>query len=198
MAERRASRHNRCPLCKIQKSLCFCDEIKTFACNTKLSVIIHRKELFLPSNTVNLLKRNFPQLSMVSRGTPLDEEQNELILDENYYPLFLYPDENAVELNNELLSTISKPIQLIIPDGTWRQAKKMKRRTEQLSDVTSIKLTGDFKSTYSLRKQKYENGLSTYEAVAKALGIIESKELEQVMLQQFKIMNDRFSQTRPI
>lgn len=178
--------------------LCFCNEIKTFECNTKLTVIIHRKEMFLPSNTANLLKRNFPNnVTMITRGAPLDEISEQLSLDPCYHPLFLYPDEQAQELNEDFLNNISKPIQLIIPDGTWRQAKKMKRREPMLDGVTSIKLSGDFKSIYSLRKQKYENGLSTYEATAKALGIIESKELELKMIEQFKIMNDRFFQTRP-
>lgn len=200
MAERRSSWHKRCPLCKINKELCFCSEIKTFEIQSRLQILIHRKEKFLPSNTAHLLTRNFPShVQMLTQGEPDPKEREELKITQGYTPLFLYPDENAVELNQEFLVNISRPIELIIPDGTWRQARKMKRRIPLLrsQNVVSIKLSGDFQSTYSLRKQKYKNGLCTYEAVAKALGIIEGKELEKKMLKQFAIMNSRFKSSRP-
>lgn len=198
MAERRSTRHKRCPLCKIQQSLCFCSEIKTFSCQTSLKVIIHQKEKFLPSNTVNLLQRNFPNLKIYTRGAPLDSVEVPFEISKDHHPLFLYPDEDSIELNQELLESIKKPIELIIPDGTWRQAKKMKRREPMLKDIQTVKISGNYKSIYTLRKQKYEYGLSTYEAVAKALEVIESKELADQMLSQFKLMNDRFHNTRPV
>ena len=198
MAERRSSWHKRCPLCKINKELCFCSEIKIFDIQSRLQVLIHRKEKFLPSNTANLLARNFPNnIKMLTQGEPDPNKRQEFKFTDGHYPLFLYPDENAIELNQKLLNDIASPIELIIPDGTWRQARKMKRRIPNLSSVISVKLTGDFQSSYSLRKQKYDNGLCTYEAAAKALGIIEGKELEKKMLKQFEVMNNRFKASRP-
>ena len=196
MAERRSSWHKRCPVCKINKELCFCSEIKTFDTKSRLLIMIHRKEMFLPSNTANLLARNFPSsCNMHVIGDKIPNKNVELT--ESYYPIYLYPDDTAVELTKDFIATINQPIELIIPDGTWRQAKKMKRRTGILKDVRSVKLSGDFKSSYALRKQKYENGLCTYEAAAKALGIIEGPELEALMLKQFEIMNLRFKSLRP-
>lgn len=134
---------------------------------------------------------------MVVKGEPKPEKRCHVTLSSDFHPLYLYPDETAVELNQELLEQCTGPIELIIPDGTWRQAKKMKRRESNLKDVLSIKLPGNQISTYSLRKQKFTHGLCTYEAVAQALGIIEGKELEKQMFEQFKIMNDRFKSSRP-
>jgi DTW domain-containing protein YfiP len=39
--------------------------------------------------------------------------------------LLFYPSEDAVELDKELVAQDQKPIQLIVPDGTWRQASKV-------------------------------------------------------------------------
>lgn len=197
MAERRSSRDKRCPQCKIQFNSCFCDKVKVLQCSTKLSAIIHQKEKFLPSNTVNLLKRNFPHLETYTRGAP-DGESCHFEVSKDHYPLFLFPDENAVALTPEFISRIHRPIQLIIPDGTWRQARKIHRRMPSMQSVQTIKIVGNYKSLYTLRKQKFEYGLSTYEAVAKALEVIESPQLACEMLEQFKIMNDSFQQTRPL
>jgi DTW domain-containing protein YfiP len=197
MAERRATWHKRCPLCKINKELCFCDHVYPLQCKTQLDVIIHRKERYLPSNTVNLLERNFADLNIIVRGEPDPDKREQINILDDHHPLFLYPSEDAIELDENLLSTIKKPIQLIIPDGTWRQAKKFKRRDPLLENIACVKLVGKYQSRYTLRKQKYENGLCTYEAAAYALGIIESKELQEKMLEQFMVMNERFQSTRP-
>jgi DTW domain-containing protein YfiP len=39
--------------------------------------------------------------------------------------LLFYPRADAVELDRELVCQDPRPIQLIVPDGTWRQARKI-------------------------------------------------------------------------
>src|SRR5262245_31383046 len=47
------------------------------------------------------------------------------LLTAQYRTLLFYPSDDAVELDKELVAQDQKPIQLIVPDGTWRQASKV-------------------------------------------------------------------------
>lgn len=169
---------------------CYCDKITSLELKTKVSFIMYKKERFLPSNTANLALNCLKNSKVFYRGiegSPLEES---FVEKETYHPLFLYPSEDAKVLSKELLETINKPINLIIPDGTWRQAKKVQSREPILSEVQCVILPETKKSTYPLRRQKFEHGLCTFEAMSVALGIIENSASERVLEENFKLMID--------
>lgn len=194
MSIRRVSQGVRCPNCRMAPQWCYCLQLRPVDFKTRVTFIIHHKERFLPSNTANLLGQISPNCDYFIRG---GDSQQELNLLSGYHSLYLYPDENAQELTPDFLSSILKPIQLIVPDGTWRQAKKVKKRMPAIASLTSVKFSHGQLSRYFLRKQKNDFGLSTFEAVAHALKLIESESTFQELSYNFEVMMNAFAKANP-
>ncbi|HEX7603364.1 MAG TPA: tRNA-uridine aminocarboxypropyltransferase, partial [Polyangiaceae bacterium] len=91
--------------------------------------------------------------------------------DEDAQPLLLFPHEGAVPLSDYAAST--RPVTLIVPDGTWRQASKVRKRVPGLEGVPCVTLPAGPPSLYRLRAEAHETGLATIEAIARAIGIVE-------------------------
>lgn len=195
MVKRRATQHLRCPKCRINQRLCFCEHISPIKLDSKVTMIMHFAETHLPTNTAQLAQQCLTNSQLIIRGKENQPISDHFSIDE-YHPLFLYPDEEAVELTPELVMSINKPIQLIVPDGTWKQAKKIKRREPIFENIQSVKLPYLGGSIYTLRKQKYHEGLCTFEAIAKSLKIIENEETEKHLMTIFKVMVERFEISR--
>lgn len=189
MSKRRATRDQRCINCKINIRWCFCDKIHTQDTKTHVSIIMHHRERFLTSNTAHLTKRLLKNSSIHLRGhrdLPFDFE-----LKEEFHPLFLFPHKDAHELTDEFIQKFDKPIQLIVPDGSWRQAKKFHRREKLLNKIECIKLTDIPPSEYVLRTQTSESSLCTIEAIAYAMEKIENEQTKNHLLDGFRVMNER-------
>lgn len=196
MSKRRASRDSRCPYCRINFKLCFCRDLKNVSNKTSLTIVMHHRESHLTSNTANLGTLTLQHFNIVYRGMPERPLESDHIIKNEKLNLFLFPDEDAIELNQEFLQNINQPIHLIIPDGTWRQAKKIKRREEIFSPIQSVKIPFTKVSEYQLRKAPREEGLSTFEAMARALGIIEGQDIEEQMMMNFKTMVNQVMKSR--
>lgn len=170
-----------CPRCGLHPKLCVCYLIPNLEFKTKVVLIIHSKELKRTTNTGLLAIESLKNSEVYIRGqgsesdprSPLDLSH---LLTENYETLFLFPSESAVELNSDLINKCSKPIQLIIPDGNWRQASKVYNRHPELKSVPKVKLSSVNLAPTHLRAEHFAEGLSTLEAVAQALAIIEGSE----------------------
>jgi DTW domain-containing protein YfiP len=177
---------------------CFCNKIEKLDLKTKVSILLFKKEVFLPSNTAHLTIKSLSNSQDYQRGHLGQVLPVEFIAEDEYQPLYLFPTEDAQELTPELLESFDKPINLIVPDGTWRQAKKVHRREPLLTDVPRVKITPDQKSIYPLRRQKFEFGLCTHEAISYALGILEGTETKSKLMNNLKIFIDAHLVNRPI
>lgn len=164
-----------------------------------MSLLVHIKERNLSSNTALLAHRSLQNSEILFRGE-INQDLNDVsFIKDNYHPLYLYPTPDAVILDDELIKKFNKPIQLIVPDGTWRQAKKVHKRIDCLQNIQKVMLPKQSeKSIYELRKQKFEYGMCTLEAIAYAMRIVESEECFLSLLKILKIKNERVKQSRAL
>lgn len=188
MTKRRATQKLRCDHCKVHIANCFCEQITKLDLETKVSLIMFKKERFLPSNTALLALNSLENSQSFIRGIQESTLAKEFLDEENYTPLYLYPTDDAQELTPELIKDLEKPINLIVPDGTWRQAKKVHLREELLTPLPKIKLSSTPKSLYLLRRQKFEFGVCTFEAISYALEIIHGIEVREKLMKNFDFM----------
>lgn len=151
---------------------------------------MHKKEVFLPSNTANLTKLSLKNFDLFTRGFQDSLLSEKFIHPKNYTPLYLYPSDDATELTSDFINKIKTPVNLIIPDGSWRQAAKLHKREPLLKNIQRVKINLQEKSQYKLRKQKYDYGLCTYEAIVHALSIIEKQTPKHDLLNNLKVMVD--------
>lgn len=197
MSKRRSTHGKRCLGCRINKSLCFCDQIILHKSQTRVSIVMHHREEHLTSNTAKLARLTLENAVIYPRGLPeAPFSIDQLNLEAGVMPLYLFPDEDAEILDEEFIKRNPGPYHLIIPDGTWGQAKKVRRREPGLMDLKCVKLSDEVKGEYKLRRGVRDDGVCTFEAIAYALEILENKELSIDLLRQFRLMNDRVAKSR--
>lgn len=197
MSKRRSTHGKRCLRCRINLALCFCDHLLLHKTLTRISIIMHHREEHLTSNTAKLATMTLEQAVIYPRGLPEDPfSLDKLQLTPGVLPLYLFPDEDAEVLDESFIERNPGPYHLIIPDGTWNQAKKVRRREPGLSEIKCVKLADSVKGEYKLRRGVRVDGVCTFEAIAYALGILENNEVSNDLLRQFRIMNDRVAKSR--
>ena len=184
----------------MRKEICICEEIRAFRATanntTRVVILMHHRERRLTTNTARLAALSLNHCEIRVRGLPDTPTNIEGIVDDQRALLLLYPSENASILNADFLSKISKPITLIVPDGSWRQASKVSKRESFLKDIPHVTLATDRPSEYELRREPKENGLATFEAIARALGAIEGGDLRPRMERLFARMVSLTLQSR--
>ena len=112
--------------------------------------------------------------------------------------LLLYPADDAVPLTRELVAADPRPITLVLPDGSWRQAAKIGRREPVLRDLPRVTLPSGPPSRYRLRAEPMREGLATFEAAARALGVIEGPAVRASLERTFDAMVEATLLTRKV
>lgn len=185
---RRDNSSARCLRCCLHASLCICDQIPRLVTLTRLLLVLHYKEARKPTNSGRLAAECLPNSEVWVRGHGPGSADT-LVPDRDRLSLLLYPAEDAIPLTE--FSNSERPIRLIVPDGTWRQASKVRHRVVGLKDVPRVTLPEGPVTEYRLRHELREGGLATMEAIARAFGILEGTETQEALERIFRIMVDR-------
>ena len=164
---------HRCPNCEIRKPLCFCAMIPRLALQTRVIILMHTCEEVLTTNTARLAAKALTNSEVRIHGRR-DERLSSAGLVQRGRPSFLlYPSSRAIELTSYFASRLPGPVNLIVPDASWRQTKKFVRREPGLVDIPHVRLPPGPRSEYRLRAQRCDQNLCTLEAIARAIGILE-------------------------
>ena len=162
-----------CPICYLTRPLCICASIPTLDLKTRVCLIVHVNELKRSSNTGRLALRALVNSEMRVRGETREALDLSDLLTHRYRTFLFYPSVDAVELDHELVARDRTPIQLLVPDGSWRQASKVHFRHHELKDVPRVKIGALNTAKFNLRFQHRPEGMATLQAIAHALGVIE-------------------------
>jgi DTW domain-containing protein YfiP len=77
---------------------------------------------------------------------------------------------------------------LIVPDGTWSQARRLERRWFAGAALPRVELAGHFPSAYGLRRRtdpEPRSQLCTFEAIAIAIAMLAEPALARILLGRF-------------
>jgi DTW domain-containing protein len=187
----RRNNTDRCETCRMHATLCICALVPRLATRTRVAVLIHYREARKPTNTGQLAARCIERSTVEivgDQGAPIRMP----VVHDGETPVLLYPSEEAVSVcqyaNND------KPVLLIVPDGTWRQASKLRRRVPGLVTLPCVTVPDSGATEYRLRAELRAGGLATFEAIARALRILEGEAgsaIESAMTTVFRVMVDR-------
>ena len=169
-------------------SLCVCSLIPRLETRTRLVLVIHRAEDRKPTNTGRLATECLVNSQVIVRGHE-DDPTPPFVFGDDVRPLLLFPHEDATPLAE--LPRDERPTVLVVPDGNWRQASRVRNRVPGLRRVHCVTLPAAEPSVYRLRFEAHPAGLATIEAVARAMGILEGPEVERAMLHPFNAMVER-------
>jgi DTW domain-containing protein YfiP len=188
---RRGLSKYRCQGCEIRKPLCFCAFIPRIALETRVVILMHMAERVLTTNTARLASKALPNSEIRIHGQKDAPLSVEGVVDAGRTSLLLYPSPDAIELTPELAASLEGPVTLIVPDGSWRQTRKMIAREARLADVPRVKLPPGPPSVYRLRQQPNPESLCTFEGIARAIGLLESRDAEAQLETLLKVMVER-------
>lgn len=164
----------RCPRCSLPPRLCVCDALPPVETRLAVHVLIHKHEQRKPSSTGNLIaravtnaachvyervSRHFPATGLPADALAADREL--WILHPGGEPL---PAASASED-----SPTCDRIQILMLDGTWRQAGEMLRSVEGLGRCVRLPDSAAEPSRYWLRDQPQPSHVSTAEALVHVL-----------------------------
>ena len=172
----------------MHKVLCLCSHFPMFELATRVVLVMHRSEHIKTSATGPLALECLPNSELLIHG----HKDNSIDLSNldrvNRRLLFLFPRFSSKELNSDFVKADNRPVTLVVPDGTWRQASRMGCRLPGVEHATHVRLPEGQRTAWGLRKEIRKGELATFEAVARALGIIESPEVQVGMEKFFDVM----------
>ncbi|MFM7243879.1 MAG: tRNA-uridine aminocarboxypropyltransferase [Planctomycetaceae bacterium] len=165
---------DRCPRCSLQPRWCICDMLPPVDTQLAVHVLIHRGEQRKPSSTGTLVarvvtgttqhvyqrqSRFFPPLSLTASSLRADREV--WILHPHGEPFPAAGDADA-----------RTAPQVVLLDGTWRQAGEMLHSVEGLGRCVRLPDQGREPGRFWLRDQPGPGQLSTAEALAGVLAAV--------------------------
>jgi len=171
--------------------LCLCGSIERIAARTHVICVLHKMEQFKTTNTGHLLAMTLQGAECRVRA----EREHDLDTSDFNEPsrrtLVLFPSDDARVITSELLAEDDRPVRLIVPDATWKQARRIFRKVDALKQAERVLLPPTNVSNYRLRKHARVGGLCTYEAITEALCVIEGEQLREPLERLFTLFVER-------
>jgi DTW domain-containing protein len=166
----------RCEGCGLRPPACLCGEVIAQPVRTRVVLLTHHAERRKSTNTGSLVALALQGTEIRLRGElapslrpPLPEGRR----------LLLFPHPGARELSPE--DGRGGPVVLLVPDGNWNQARRMRYRDPDARDAEPVTLPPGGPSRYTLRHAPRDAAVSTLEAVARALGLLEGAAIERAL-----------------
>ena len=180
-----------CPACRLQGWLCVCAHAPRVVTRTPLLLVVHVHDLGRTSNTVRLLKLAIPDVRVVAHGVFPDPADAASHVPASATPVVLFPGHGARPLTPELVAALPSPPALVVPDGNWRQTSRMVKRLPLLAGAVKVALPDRAFAGTAVRRNHAGNHMSTYEAVAQALGVLEGEAVAGPLLEFYRRATDR-------
>lgn len=165
--------------------------IPQLALQTRVIILMHTCEEVLTTNTARLAAKALTNSEVRINGRRDERMSREGLVQPGRTSLLLYPSSMSVELTSDFASRLSEPVNLIVPDASWRQTKKFVRREPGLVGIRHVKLPPGAPSEYRLRAQTSDQNLCTLEAIARAIGILECRAAQAELETLLRVLVER-------
>lgn len=176
----------RCERCLRPELHCLCALIPMLDSRTRVLILQHPSEVSHALNTARLAALGLRNALLVVGE--VFEGLEQLIHVPGYQPCLLFPGEGATPLSAPTAESL--PVLLVVPDGTWRKARKLLHLNPLLAALPRVTLEDAPVSRYRLRKAPGPDALSTLEAIAHALHTLEPDVSFQPLLTPFDALID--------
>lgn len=103
--------------------------------------------------------------------------------------LVLFPGEHSRVLTPD--DAAGGALTLVVPDGSWKQASRAVQRDAAAAGAEVVALPPGPPSRYRLRRRAHDHALCTYEAIARALAILEGPAIEAEMMRGLELFVER-------
>ncbi|PMV23522.1 MULTISPECIES: tRNA-uridine aminocarboxypropyltransferase [unclassified Pseudomonas] len=178
---------SQCSRCLRPATHCLCPLIPSLESRTRVLLLQHPSEVNHALNTARLAALGLNNAQLVV-GEVFDDLAT-LLNPPGYQARLLFPSDDAQPLQR--YAPDEQPMLLVVPDGTWRKARKLLYLNPLLAALPRVTLMGDAVSRYRLRKAPGPGALSTVEAIAQALQVLEAPASFELLLRPFDALIER-------
>lgn len=175
-----------CPRCLRPTTHCLCALIPSLHSRTRVLLLQHPSEVNHALNTARLAALGLVNAQLVV-GEVFEDLQT-LLNPPGYQARLLFPGEEAQSL--QTYGPSGEPLLLVVPDGTWRKARKLLHLNPLLAALPRVTLAAGAVSRYRLRKAPGPGALSTVEAIVQALQVLEAPQSFDPLLRPFEALID--------
>lgn len=189
----------RCEHCQLAEFACICEWQPQLQSHVEFVLLLHRVEVFKPTNTGRLIADLFPQTHAFcwSRTEPEQALLN-LLQDEKRQCFIVFPADPTTKPRkifteipaNEKIKTF------ILLDATWKQSGRMFHLSRWLESIPCIDLPQGTLRGYAVRKSHQDDYLSTAEAAALCLQMAGEQGNSELLLDYFQLFNEHYLATR--
>lgn len=176
----------RCERCLRPTDHCLCALIPALGSRTRVLILQHPSEVNHALNTARLAALGLENAEL--HVGEVFEDLTQWLSLPGYRACLLFPGEKAVALTAS--SADDLPLLLVVPDGTWRKARKLLHLNPSLAALPRVVLTNAPPSRYRLRKAPGPDALSTLEAIVHALHTLEPEASFDGLLRPFDALID--------
>jgi len=181
----------------MHQARCFCEHIPQIDVRTRLALVMHRRERQKVTATGPLALTALRNSELHIHGqidVALDLRHLHGEVGDERRVLVLFPCEGARPLNRSLIEEDTRPITLVVPDGNWRQASRIPNRVPGLEHAARVVLPAGPSSRWGVRRETRPEGLATFEAIARAFGVLEGAAVQGQLEELFtRLVNATFA-----
>ncbi|WEX14214.1 DTW domain-containing protein [Pseudomonas sp. G11] len=170
-----------CSRCHRPAAHCLCALIPRLDSRTRVLLLQHPSEVNHALNTARLAALGLNNAQLVV-GEVFDDLPT-LLSPPGYQARLLFPADDAQLL--QAYAPDDQPLLLVVPDGTWRKARKLLHLNPLLAALPRVTLVEGAVSRYRLRKAPGPGALSTVEAIVQALEVLEAPVSFEPLLKPF-------------
>jgi DTW domain-containing protein len=179
--------HDRCARCLFQQRVCLCAAIPVIETRTRIVIVRHSRERNRSSNTGRLAHLALPNSVIVDHGDPGGAPT---VLPSLEGAWVVYPSGEPLERAPE-----PPPAQLVILDATWSQARRMFHKLGALRGLPILRFPDAPMPAGRLRASPAEGHVSTIEAIARALRLVEGDHVATPLETVFQVAVSRAEMT---
>ena len=149
---------------------CFCDRITVLPTRTRILLLQHPREQRVAVGTARMAQLALPN-SRLRVGLDFSADQEVLrALDPSAAAYVLFPGPGALPV--EQLPR-DRAVTLVVLDGTWWQARKLLRLNPAIAGLPRVAFLPNKPSGYLIRREPADFCVSTIEALAEVLTVLE-------------------------
>jgi DTW domain-containing protein len=175
-----------CSRCLLQQRVCLCAEVPTVTTRTRIVIVRHHLERFRSSNSGRLAHLALPTSQIIDPGG----SGGPAALHDAAGAWLLFPEGAPMHS-----APASPPRALIVLDATWSQARRMYRKLDVLRGLPLLRLPDEAVPPARLRESPGRGRVSTIEAIARALRLLEGDDVASPLEQLFAIAVRRAQST---
>ena len=160
---------------------CLCDAVPVVMTRTRIVIVRHHLEKWRASNTGRLAHLALPNSEIVEYGReravampPLDGAW------------LVWPEGDARD-------DAPPPRQIVVLDASWSQARRMYRKLSALRGLPVLRLPDAAMPAARMRESPGPGRVSTIEAIARALRVIEGEAVAKPLETLFSVAVERLS-----